>query len=179
MKKLLLVAALFLLLPALYAQHLLFKVQDSKTGEGISAVKISSIEEHTFLTFSSDSGYFSLDIDHDDTLKIEKADYHPIYLNVKHNNFDTSHVIVVNIVQVEKDSTASNTASDIKSLEYHFLHDNIEGNNLKVHVFDGYQPPNTTQQNASFKIAKVPLGHVHVEHKSEVHTENLYNPVAK
>lgn len=164
----------------LNAQHITFKVEDAKTHKSIAAVKVSSLHEHTFLKFSTDSGFVNLDIDHDDTLKFEKKDYHPIYLTISHKNFDTTHIIVVNLVKIEKDTASSKNVSQVKNAEYHFLHDNVDNSNLKVHVFDGYQKPNTTQnQNTSFKIASVPLGHVHVEHKTDKAENNKYNAVKK
>ncbi|WP_299249562.1 hypothetical protein [uncultured Cytophaga sp.] len=71
----------------LYAQNIHINITDATTGNAIKGAKIKSLHEHDFITFSNDSGYFSFDLKHNDTILIQKDMFYPIFIRLSTNKF--------------------------------------------------------------------------------------------
>ena len=79
----------------LRAQNIHMNVMDATTGKPIAGAKIKSIHTRDFITFTNDSGYFTFDLVHNDTILIEKEMYYPIFVRLYTHNFDSTHSLNV------------------------------------------------------------------------------------
>jgi len=122
----------------LSAQTIHVKLIDGKTEKTISGVKVKSAHDHDLITFSNDSGYFAFNLKHDDTILLQKDYYYPVFMSLVIHNFDSTHVIKIQLTPSETIYQGSNQFSkmNLQTFEYHFTHDEIGADSkAKVTLF--------------------------------------------
>lgn len=119
------------------AQTIHVTIYDGTTERPIKSVKVKSIHDHDLITFSNDSGYFAFNLKHNDTILLEKDLYYPVFLSLKTHNFDSTHIVKVQLFPSPKVYKVPNQYSkmNLQSFEYHFTHDTIgEGSKVNITV---------------------------------------------
>lgn len=109
------------------AQTIHVKIYDGTTELPVKSAKIKSLHDHDLITFSNDSGYFSFNLKHNDTILLEKDLYYPVFLSLALHNFDSTHVIKLQLFPSPKIYKVPNQYSkmNLQAFEYHFTHDTI------------------------------------------------------
>jgi hypothetical protein len=109
------------------AQTIHVTLYDGTTDLPVKSVKIKSQHDHDLITFSNDTGYFAFNLKHNDTILIEKDMYYPVFLSLSTHNFDSTHIIKVQLFPSAKVYKVSNQYSkmNLQAFEYHFTHDTI------------------------------------------------------
>ena len=79
------------------AQTVHVTLYDGTTELPIKYVKIKSLHDHDLITFSNDTGYFAFNLKHNDTILLEKDLYYPVFLSLSLHNFDSTHIIKVQL----------------------------------------------------------------------------------
>lgn len=141
------------------AQKINFKVLNVSTGLPEARVKVSSLPEHLFITYSNDKGEFSTFILQDDTLELSHENFHPLILQIKVSNFDSSHTVVVGIVPNSKDGKPfEGSHGNLQNFEYHFVHDTLgENSHMKINMLENVHAvrQRTNPDDKSFKVGAV------------------------
>ncbi len=137
-KYLLLFSALFLLSPIGFAQKVTFKLINTSTLQAIEGASLKSYLDSNLHLKSDAYGHITIQLKENDTLTISKEYYHPLYLFVKVKNFDSTHVISINMLP-SKDihETVKGNFTSLSDFDYHFVHDQL-GNesHLKITGFE-------------------------------------------
>ncbi|WP_018344062.1 hypothetical protein [Cytophaga aurantiaca] len=109
------------------AQTIHVKIYDGTTEQPIKSVKVKSLHDHDLITFSNDSGYFAFNLKHNDTILLEKDYYYPVFMSLTTHNFDSTHVIKLQLFPSAKVYKVPTQYSkmNLQSFEYHFTHDEI------------------------------------------------------
>lgn len=117
------------------AQTIHVKLYDGTTDLPVKSVKIKSLHDHDLITFSNDSGYFAFNLKHNDTILIEKDYYYPVFMSLALHNFDSTHVIKLQLFPSPKVYKVPTQYSkmNLQTFEYHFTHDEI-GDDSKAKV---------------------------------------------
>ena len=119
----------------LSAQTIHVKLTDGTTEKVISGVKVKSAHDHDLITFSNDSGYFAFNVKHNDTILLQKDYYYPVFMSLTSHNFDSTHVIKIQLTPSATIYQGSNQFSkmNLQAFEYTFVHDEV-GDNSKAHI---------------------------------------------
>jgi hypothetical protein len=135
MKRIYLLFTFLFLISLLHAQNIHVNVTDATTGKVIKGAKIKSLYEHDLITFSNDSGYFSFDLTHNDTILIEKDMYYPIFVKLSLHNFDSTHIVTLRLFPSPKKYPITNQYSkmNLQTFDYQFVHDEI-GEESKANI---------------------------------------------
>lgn len=109
------------------AQTIHVTLYDGTTEKPIKSVKVKSLHDHDLITFSNDSGYFAFNLKHNDTILLEKDLFYPVFLSLSVHNFDSTHIIKVQLFPSAKVYKVPNQYSkmNLQAFEYHFTHDTI------------------------------------------------------
>lgn len=117
------------------AQTIHVTIYDGTTELPLKSVKVKSLHDHDLITFSNDSGYFSFNLKHNDTILLEKDYFYPVFMSLTTHNFDSTHIIKLQLFPSAKVYRVPTQYSkmNLQSFEYHFAHDTI-GEGSKVNV---------------------------------------------
>ena len=120
------------------SQKVTLKMMDASTLQSIEKVSVKSYLNPSIIIISDSYGHVTIDLIENDTLLISKDYYHPIYLFVKARNFDTIHVVSINLLpSKEIHEVLKTNFSSLSDFEYHFIHDQIGDESfLKVKGFE-------------------------------------------
>lgn len=109
------------------AQTIHVTLYDGTTEQPLKSVKVKSLHDHDLITFSNDTGYFAFNLKHNDTILLEKNLYYPVFLSLSTHNFDSTHIIKVQLFPSPNVYKVPNQYSkmNLQTFEYHFTHDTI------------------------------------------------------
>jgi hypothetical protein len=160
-KNIFLLSLLSLLHIAGQAQKVTFKLVNAASLQPIEGASLKSYLDKNLHLTSDKFGYISVQLKDDDTLTISKDYYHPLYLFTKVKNFDTAHVISINMLP-SKDihEPVKGNFKSLSDFEYHFVHDQL-GNESHVNV-KGYEHLNASQVRYDMLHTKKNPGGVHI-----------------
>ncbi len=140
MKKYLLSSLLLIMLTGSvgFSQKVTFKLINASNQQPIQGASMRSFLDTSLYLKSDAFGHFTCQLRENDTLTFSKDYCHPIYLFVKAKNFDSTHVISINMLPSKE--IHQPIKSNFKSLSYfnyHFVHDTIGDNShLKITGFE-------------------------------------------
>ena len=132
------VSVLFLTTHFATAQKVTLKFVNAASLQAIEGASLKSyLDKNTHIS-SDKYGHITITLKENDTLTITKEYYHPLYLFVKVKNFDTTHVISVNMLpSTEIHEPIKGNFSSLTDFEYHFVHDKVgNDSHLKVQGFE-------------------------------------------
>jgi hypothetical protein len=140
MKKYLLVLFLIVVVSGLnsFAQKITFKLINAATLQPIEGASLKSFLDSSLHLKSDVFGHFTVQLKENDTLTISKEYYHPLYLFVKAKNFDSTHVVSINMLPSKEihEPIKSNFKS-LSDFDYHFVHDKVgDDSHLKIVGFE-------------------------------------------
>ncbi len=151
------------------AQKVTFKLVNAASLQPIEGASVKSYLDKNLHLASDKFGYISIQLKDNDTLTISKDYYHPLYLFTKVKNFDTAHVISINMLP-SKDvhEPIKGNFKNLSDFEYHFVHDKL-GDTSHVNV-KGYEHLSAAQVRDDMLHTKKNPNGVHVtpvlHHKS-------------
>jgi hypothetical protein len=131
-------AAAFLLLNLSNAQKVTLKLVNAASLQPIEGASLKSFLNKDLHSTSDKYGHITVQLLENDTLTLSKEYYHPLYLFVKVKNFDTTHVISINMVpSKEIHEPVKGNFSSLTDFEYHFVHDKVgPDSHVKVQGFE-------------------------------------------
>ena len=134
----------FLSLSIGFAQKVTFKLVNAASLQPIEGASLKSYLDTTFHGTSDKYGHITVQLKENDTLTISKNYYHPLYLFVKVKNFDSTHVISINMLP-SKDihEPIKEDFHTLTDFDYHFVHDQV-GDESHVKV-TGYEHQDASQ----------------------------------
>lgn len=142
----------------MFAQVLQFSLVDVSNDKSIEGVEVFSHEAHDKISYTDKFGLVLFDTDHTDTLIFFKKNYQPLYIQVHHTNFDTSHTVVLKMTPTRGLSNHKvPTKFDKYNASHHeFAHDSLSNSSIKV---TQYHPlaPLPKYNDKAFHIAKIGL----------------------
>ena len=144
----------------LVAQQIHFRIVNIKTGLPEPMVKVTSLPEHRFITFSNDKGQFSQFIAKDDTIELSKDGFHHLMLKITAINFDSTQAVQVGLVPLAAKKGMNPAYKNLESFEYHFVHDTLGDNSaMKINVLENVQAvkQRSRSRDQSFIIGAVDL----------------------
>ena len=144
----------------LSAQTVHVKLVDCSTLKPVSGVKIKSAHDHDLITFSNDSGYFAFKLKHTDTILFQKDYYYPVYMSMALHNFDSTHIIQIQLTPSTTIYTGSNKfeKSNLQMFEYEFTHtESGDNSNAKITLFQTHDAVQAQQMQTEkpFKFVTV------------------------
>ncbi len=144
-KHLLIFCSIFLLSTVIgFAQKVTLKLVNASSLQAIEGASLKSFLDAGFHGTSDKYGHITVQLKENDTLTISKNYYHPLYLYIKAKNFDSTHVISINMVP-SKDihEPVKGDFHTLSDFDYHFVHDKIgDDSHLKV---IGYEHQDASQ----------------------------------
>ena len=140
------------------AQVVRFSLVDVANGAPLEGVEVFSHEDHKKISYSDKFGVVSFDTDHTDTLIFFKKNYHPLYIQVRHNNFDTAHTVILKMSSA-KGFAHPKTMSKFdkfQASQHHFTHDSLD--NSTIHITQ-YHPtePLPVYNDRAFHVVEIGL----------------------
>jgi hypothetical protein len=171
MKKVFVFSLLLITSQFVFAQVLQFSLVDVSNDKSIEGVEVFSHEAHDKISYTDQFGLVLFDTDHTDTLIFFKKNYQPLYIQVHHTNFDTSHTIVLKMTHTAglSNHKVPTKFDKYQASHHHFAHDSLSNSSIKV---TQYHPlaPLPKYNDKAFHIAKIGLdGHTH--HKRSAYTK--------
>ncbi len=151
---------LFVLFSAVaHAQMLHFKVVNINTFSAIKDVSVSSsiMKAETFKTDADGNVY--VNYIPGDTIKFDKALFHPFVMNIIQKDYDFKHVIEIVLIPTSSKAPAQKL-DKLASFEYHFVHDTLgENSDMKISVFENIDVSNQRQElyRKHFRFAHVDI----------------------
>ena len=149
---------LFLVNFSSQAQKVTLKLVNAASLQPIEGVTLKSFMDKNLHGVSDKFGHITIYLIENDTLTMSKEYYHPLYLFVKVKNFDSTHVISINMVP-SKDihEPLKGNFQSLSDFDYHFVHDQV-GNDSHVKV-TGFEHPTASQvRNDMMHSKKNPNG---------------------
>jgi hypothetical protein len=144
-KHLFIFCSIFLLANVIgFAQKVTLKLVNASSLQAIEGASLKSFLDTSFHATSDKYGHITVQLKENDTLIISKNYYHPLYLFIKVKNFDSTHVISINMVP-SKDihEPIKGNFQTLTDFDYHFIHDQI-GDESHVKV-TGYEHQTASQ----------------------------------
>lgn len=142
----------------LVAQTLQFSLIDANNGNSLEGVEVFSHEEHEKISYTDKFGLVLFDTDLTDTLVFFKKNYQPLYIQVHHTNFDTSHTVVLKMTPSKGLSNHKvPTKFDKYNTSHHeFAHDSLSNSSIRV---TQYHPltPISNYNDKSFHLVEIGL----------------------
>jgi hypothetical protein len=137
MKKILL-AILLGISATMLANKVTFKLVNASTLLPIEGVSMKSSLDTSLHLRSDKYGHITFSLRDKDTLIFIKDFYHPIYIFAKAKNFDSTHVISINMIP-SKDihEPLKGNFQSLSDFNYHFVHDEAKSNSqLKISAYE-------------------------------------------
>jgi hypothetical protein len=141
------------------AQSTTFMLVEVPSGKPLEGVDAYFHNSHNNVGVTDKKGMVKFAVDHSDTLTFFKKGYLPLYIQVKQNNFDTTHVVVLKLnagSQLSKHKAGQ--FSKLNKAQYTFIHDSLSNSQIEVTHFE--QPEISAMPNAadrSFHIVQINL----------------------
>ena len=158
MKKILSISFLLISSQIMFAQVLQFSLLDVSTDKPMEGVEVFSHEAHDKISYTDKLGLVVFDTDHTDTLIFFKKNYQPLYIQVHHTNFDTSHTVVLKMIPKAglSNHKVPTKFDKYQASHHHFAHDSLSNSSIKV---TQYHPlaPLPKYNDKAFHIAKIGL----------------------
>lgn len=158
MKKAFVFSFLLIASQIVFAQVIQFSLVDVSDDKSIEGVEVFSHEEHQKISYTDKFGLVLFDTDHTDTLIFFKKNYQPLYIQVHHTNFDTSHTVVLKMTPAKGLSNHKvPTKFDKYNASHHeFAHDSLNNSSIKV---TQYHPltPLPKYNDKSFHLVEIGL----------------------
>lgn len=135
----------FLLLSVVvHAQKVTFKLINGSSLQPIQGASLTSYLNPKTKIVSDTYGHVTITLTENDTISISKDYFHPLYLFVRMKNFDTTHVIAINMVpSKEIHVNVVENFSSLTDFEYHFVHNQFgQESHFKV---VGFEHPTASQ----------------------------------
>jgi hypothetical protein len=148
MKKILLVILLSIS-ASLFANKVTFKLVNATTLLPIEGVSMKSSLDTSLHLRSDKFGHITFSLKDKDTLIFIKDYYHPIYIFAKVKNFDTTHVISINMIP-SKDihEPLKGNFQNLSDFNYHFVHDEMKNDShLKISAYEHVDASNVRKLN--------------------------------
>ena len=177
MKKIFISSVIAFLFSTLFvqAQKITFRLVNAVSLQPVEGAVLKSYLGTNSIVMSDKYGHITIQLRENDTLTISKEYYHPLYLFVKAKNFDTTHVISINMLP-SKDihETAKSNFTNLTDFDYHFVHDKIgDESHLKI---KGFEHKTAAEVRYDLMHSTKNPGGIHVTPaRNHKHTgENLY-----
>jgi hypothetical protein len=142
MRKFLLFAFVLIFSQLVIAQTLQFSLIDANNGKAIEGVEVFSHEEHEKISYTDKFGLILFDTDHSDTLIFFKKNYQPLYIQIQHTNFDTSHTVVLKMIPTKGFSNhkVPSTFDKYNASHHDFAHDSLSNSSIRVTQYHPMTP---------------------------------------
>jgi hypothetical protein len=162
MKKHTILFSFFLLFSiAVQAQKVTLKLVNASSLQPIEGVTLKSYLDKKLSLTSDKNGLVTLNLKENDTLTFSKAYFHPLYVFVKVKNFDSTHVIAINMLpSKEVHEPLKGNFSSLTDFDYHFVHDKL-GNDSHVNV-TGYEHQSASQVRYNMMHTKKDPNGLHI-----------------
>jgi hypothetical protein len=136
---------LFLLFSlATQAQKVTLKLVNAASLQPIEGVTMKSYFEDDMRYATDKYGHITIHLKENDTLTFTKEYFHPLYVFVKVKNFDSTHVVAINMLpSKEIHQPVKANFSSLADFDYHFVHDKL-GNESHLRV-QGFEHSNAAQ----------------------------------
>lgn len=146
-----------------FAQVLHFKVIGIEDMQPISGVKMSTIGMQKVVLMTDTKGEIQITHLVGDTIVFSKEQYFPVSACITHKNYDFNHIM--EIIMIPKIKKKSNSAMELQSFQYHFIHDTLgEDSHLNISILE---PKEAMQTRDVWKGRSFRFTHIDVKGKSE------------
>jgi hypothetical protein len=142
-------------------QKVTLKLMNATTLQPIEGVSLKSYLDKNIHLLSDQYGHITLQLIDNDTLIFSKDYFHPLYLFVKLKNFDSTHVLAVNMLpSKEIHEPLKGNFSSLADFDYHFVHDQLgDDSHLKV---KGFEHESAAQVRYDMMHSKKNQGIIHI-----------------
>lgn len=143
----------FLFALAVQAQKVTLKLVNAASLQPIEGASLKSYLDKSLHLSSDKYGHITLQLKENDTLTFTKEYFHPLYVFVKIKNFDSTHVVAVNMLpSKEIHEPVKGNFTSLADFDYHFVHDQL-GNESHVKV-QGFEHPSAAQMREDLMHSK-------------------------
>ncbi len=143
------------------AQKVTLKLVNAASLQPIEGASLKSYLNKNLHLTSDKFGHITLLLAENDTLTFSKEYFHPLYLFVKTKNFDSTHVVAINMLpSKEIHEPIKGNFSSLADFDYHFVHDQL-GNDSHLKV-KGFEHQSASEVRYNMMHTKENVGRIHI-----------------